>query len=99
MQTAFVSGSASYSEVEVTGPSPVEPVDPVVSHAEVSYTANWTDTTGRVFPREGRFESLTRDDSASLVVWVETVGGELSNNQPQWGPVVESAMQSFSAPA
>ena len=98
-QTAFLSPAAGYSEVQVTGPEQKDAVSPVSSYAQLSFTAKWTDTQGEVFPREGRMDSQVRQDGGGLLIMVESKGGALSANQARWGPIVDSAMESFAGSA
>jgi hypothetical protein len=94
-QAAFLSPATGYSEIKVIGPKQQDAVSPVTSYAHLSYTANWTDTQGEVFPREGRMDSQVRQDGGGLLIMVESKGGALSANQARWGPIADSAMKSF----
>ena len=96
-QNAFISPEADYSEIQVTGPEYQDAVSPVTSYAQLSFTANWTDTQGRVWPREGRMDALVRQDGGILFIMVEAKGGSLTENQARWGPILDSSLESFTS--
>ncbi len=85
-QNAFISPEADYSEIQVTGPEYQDAVSPVTSYAQLSFTANWTDTQGRVWPREGRMDALVRQDGGILFIMVEAKGGLAHREPSSLGP-------------
>jgi hypothetical protein len=96
-QTAILTASAGYSDINTNGPEHLDPAGPVTSSAQLTYTATFTDTSGRDFPRQGRMNAELRDDGGGLLLMVESKGGALEANRARWGPIVDSALTTFAA--